>query len=153
MAPMMSFGKKESEEEESHDWSWDKRGKKKPRIENGIQTLFFGLGFLFVSIAIGLFMPGGRYWWFWMLIPSFMFLGSGIAEIMRAKTLQQRLQTPAAKTIDSTRPGEPTTTALPNFESTHHAYQPPPRQTSEVTPMPPASVTEGTTRLLDREGE
>ena len=64
-----------------------KRGKhnRPPNIGDGIQKISFGVGFLLVSMAIGLFAPGGRGWWFWLLIPAFASLGKGISEIVTAK--------------------------------------------------------------------
>src|SRR5262249_22084007 len=109
----------------------DKEGP--PNLGRGISNSFFGLGFVFVSLACYFFAPAGRIWWFWMLIPAFMWLGKGIAEIVGAWSASRQF----------------------------HGYQqqnpavPPRRQTGELPPeprgysIPPPSVTEGTTRQLD----
>src|SRR5262249_46330923 len=49
----------------------------------GITQLFMGLGFLMVSLALGV-SRSGRGWWFWLLVPAFMFLGRGVAMIVSA---------------------------------------------------------------------
>jgi hypothetical protein len=103
-----------------------------PNLGHGITQTFTGLGFLFVALSISLFFPGGKFWWFWMLIPAFAMLGKGVAEIVSARTAWQQSH------------GNQTT-----------ANMPPRRQTGELPPeppgftLPPPSVTEDTTRHLD----
>lgn len=152
MAPAKSSSKKVGEEAIDDGLS-DQGRKQKEGLESGIRALFFGLGFLCVALSIGRFMPSGRYWWFWMLIPTFTFIGSGIAQIMSARAAQQEARLAARPTTLEAIRAAGATTALPIFDRDRSGYQPPrPRQTSEVTLTPPASVTEGTTKLLDREG-
>ncbi|MFY9554767.1 MAG: phage holin family protein [Blastocatellia bacterium] len=100
-----------------------------PTLANGITTLFFGMGFLLVSLALG-FSDSGRGWWYWMLIPAFLFIGKGIAQIVGAKYGPDL--TPGVRH-----------TAMPQVPQTG---QIPPR---EVVIFPPPSVTEQTTRQLD----
>ena len=99
-----------------------------------------GLGFLFVAIALG-FMPMGRAWWFWMLIPAFSMLGGGVAEYMRFKHSQ-----PEQRTLPHA-PAQPAMVAPP---TPSRAAELPRRNTAELVMQPP-SVTEGTTRLLGDE--
>jgi hypothetical protein len=101
-------------------------------LAHGITQAFMGLGFLMVALAIGLSRTGGG-WWYWMLIPAFIFLGKGVASVVTA--LAQNRQKNAAAQLPS---------------------QQQPRATGEVPapprvefPLPPASVTETTTRHLD----
>ena len=55
--------------------------------ESAIVKIFSGLAFITVAIILGLTgVAGGREWWFWMLIPGFGALGSGIAQIVQLKT-------------------------------------------------------------------
>jgi hypothetical protein len=101
-----------------------------PTLANGITQVFMGLGFLLVSACTFRFAPSGRMWWFWMLIPAFIFLGKGIGEI--ATVMQAKGLTPA-----------PSQTTMP-----------PGARTGELPPrsdalFPPPSVTEQTTRQLD----
>jgi hypothetical protein len=104
-----------------------------PDLGHGITKSFMGLGFMFVAFSILLFMPAGRLWWFWMLIPAFGMLGKGVAEIVAARTAWQQ-----------THGNQATPGAMP-----------PKRQTGELPPeppgytLPPPSVTENTTRHLD----
>jgi hypothetical protein len=94
-----------------------------------------GLGFVFVALALSL-SAMGRGWWFWMLIPAFSMMGTGIAQFIRIKEQQKR-------SLSMNNPFQP-------------ALQPPAptdfrrRNTGELAP-PPASVTEGTTRHLAME--
>ncbi len=54
-------------------------------VYKGITNLFRGIGFLLVAAAVFRFAPAGKLWWFWLLIPAFGALGSGVAEMLRAK--------------------------------------------------------------------
>jgi len=56
----------------------------------GIISLFLGLSFLLVAAAVYGFAPAGEIWWFWFLLPAFVGLGVGVADILRF-TQQQRL--------------------------------------------------------------
>ena len=100
-----------------------------PSLANGITKLFVGLGFLLVSLALGLSQVG-RGWWFWMLIPAFASLGKGVAEIVSVKYAPNLTQGMGQ-------------TAVPPAA---RAGELPPRNEALY---PPASVTEQTTRQLD----
>lgn len=100
-------------------------------IANAITKIFMGIGFLFVAGASFLFAPAGRIWWFWMLIPAFAMLGKGVAELV------------SLKYGSSIGPGTAQTT-MPPAQPAREI--PPPNETS----YPPPSVTEQTTRQLDR---
>jgi hypothetical protein len=101
-------------------------------LAHGITKSLMGFGFIIVALAI-LASPGGRGWWWAMLFPAFSLIGKGVAEIVSAKTALKQMQG-----------NQPTT-----------ANMPPRRQTGELPPeppgytLPPASVTEQTTRHLD----
>jgi zinc-ribbon domain len=106
-------------------------------LDSALRSAFMGIGFLFVAIALS-FSGIGRGWWFWMLIPAFSMMGTGIAQYIRLKEQQKQNLAPP--------PIQP-------------AFQPPPRVTSfprrntgELAPQPP-SVTEGTTRHLGAEAQ
>ena len=116
-----------------------KRGKK-PSLEEGIKSLFMGIGFIMVAFAAREYAPGGSVWWFWMFIPAVAMIGGGIGQIVRVKSGQNnnaRLPTMTPPTPQA-------------FASTPRAAELPPRNTSELVPPPP-SVTEGTTRHLGAE--
>ncbi|HKA19109.1 MAG TPA: hypothetical protein VKN18_12540, partial [Blastocatellia bacterium] len=101
-----------------------------PTLANGISKAFVGVGFLLVSFACFFFAPAGRIWWFWMLLPAFAILGKGIAEIVSAK-----YQPSLRQGVNQAVPPAPTTGEL--------------RPRNDVF-IPPASVTEQTTRQLDQ---
>jgi hypothetical protein len=113
-----------------------------PTIQEGISQTFFGVGFLVLAIALALFGGGmgANTWWFWMLIPAFIFIGKGIGQIVQVKQ-QSKTLPPASASLSAARP---------TFSSPQHVSALPPRSTSELVPTPP-SVTEGTTRHLGGE--
>ena len=124
------------------DWHGKRRHRRQPSLAHGIQTLVSGIGFICVSLGVMAFAPAGRIWWFWLLIPAFSMIGSGIAQIVRAKQLEQ--QTPPQLPY-----------APPSFQS---VVQTPPAVSAPTTselrlPQPPAevpqSITEHTTKHLD----
>lgn len=114
----------------------EKKKKDKPTYEKAFENIGVGLAFLIISVLVALYMPAGRIWWFWLLIPSFACFGEGIGMLVRIRR------------------------ELPHTSSTGaHAELPhaaprinelPPRNTSEIM-APPPSVTEGTTRHLGAE--
>jgi hypothetical protein len=92
-----------------------------------------GLGFLFVAIALS-FSGMGRGWWFWMLIPAFSMMGTGVAQYIRVKDQEKK-----ALAKESSRQAM--------FQQTPQVAALPRRNTGELV-APPPSVTEGTTRHL-----
>jgi hypothetical protein len=110
-----------------------------PSIERAVKSLFMGLAFICVAIAIAGWMPGGSTWWFWMLIPAAGMLSDGVSTYIRLSEEKKRL--PASSYI-------PTQTAVP---PPRPASALPPRNTGEI--IPPPSVTEGTTRHLNTPAE
>ena len=113
-----------------------RRRKKAPTIDKAFENLGVGLAFLIISIVVALVVPSGRFWWFWLLIPTFACFGEGIGQLVR---LRRELPPAAANHL----PDE--------LSSTRNAGDlPPPRSTSEIM-APPPSITEGTTRHLGAE--
>ena len=83
---------------QSEDHDFGRRGRrrgKEARMDNAFRSAFMGIAFLLVSIALS-FSPMGRGWWFWMLIPAFSMMGSGVAQYIRAKEQQQRALGPGS---------------------------------------------------------
>ncbi len=107
--------------------------KKEATYEKAFENLGVGLAFMIISIVVALFVPSGRFWWFWMLIPTFACLGEGLGQLIRLR--REQLKPPAS--LGST-------TELPPSNA---AGELSPRSTSEIM-APPPSVTEGTTRHL-----
>lgn len=120
--------------------------------ESAMGKLFMGFAFLAVSIILGLTdAAGGQNWWFWMLIPAFAMIGTGVAQVIQLKE-----GTVEAVSVDTAASGK-------EIESDEHAALPPsttdyvapdsaPYQTGDLVPP---SVVENTTRHLktDSEGE
>lgn len=104
-----------------------------PTLDNAFRNTFMGIAFLLVTVALS-FSDMGRGWWFWMFIPAFSMMGTGIAQYIRFREYQNR--------------------SLPGFVASPtpiHAATPAPlfpaRNTGDRL-APPPSVTEGTTRHL-----
>jgi hypothetical protein len=57
--------------------------------ESAMGQMFMGLAFFVVSVVLAL---TGRAsgWWFWMLIPAFSILGSGVAQYVQLKKSEQK---------------------------------------------------------------
>lgn len=115
-----------------------RKERKAPTYEKAFENIGVGIAFMVISIAVALFMPSGKYWWFWLLIPTFACLGEGIGQFMRL-----RRELPNA-------PASATSAELPPSTSRAIAGDYPVRGTSEIM-SPPPSVTEGTTRHLGAE--
>jgi hypothetical protein len=95
-----------------------------------------GIAFLLVAISLAFSRMGGG-WWFWMLIPAFSMMGTGVAQYIRLKEREKK----------SFRPG---TMEQPSMMPPRRVDAFPTRNTGELVPPPP-SVTEGTTRHLGAE--
>ncbi len=120
--------------------------------ESMLSTLFTGFAFLIISIILGVTgMAGGRFWWFWLLIPAFAMLGTGLAQYIQLKKNEQK-SIPNSEQPDTVK----------SFNQSPNASLPP-IQTEYVAPdsryqtgdLVPPSVAEGTTRHLEinHEGE
>ena len=105
-------------------------------MDGAFRSAFMGLAFLLVSIALS-FSPMGRGWWFWMMIPAFSMMGSGIAQYIR-----MRERKGAVGGANLSQP------AMPISSARVEAFAAP--NTGELM-APPPSVTEGTTRHLGAE--
>ena len=92
-------------------------------LDSAFKNIFMGVAFLIIALVLSRTI--GQYWWFWMLLPAFSLMGTGIAQYIRIREREKR----------SALPG-------PNL-----AQSLPPRTTDQLMPPVP-SVTEGTTRHL-----
>lgn len=108
-----------------------KRGKPLT-LEAAFKNMFMGVAFLVVSIALSRSVVGYT-WWFWMLIPAFSLMGTGVAQFMRVKERDKRAAMMPPRMV-----------AMPPVQTAPTAL---PRRTDELRPSVP-SVTEGTTRHL-----
>ena len=104
--------------------------RKELTLDTAFKNMFIGVAFLIISIALSRTIGAG--WWFWMLIPAFSLMGTGIAQYIRIREREKR-----------------TAFAAPRIQPvlSRHDQAVLPRRTDELMPPVP-SVTEGTTRHL-----
>ena len=103
--------------------------RRQPDLARGIRKAFLGLAFLTIVAALFLTRGSSGFGAIWLLIPAFLFLGKGIAEIVSVLSAANGAnQIPMPQSAPST-----------NQLSSHQEYE----------QMSPPSVTEGTTRHMD----
>lgn len=127
-------------DEESEDKPKHHRPKKQVTYAKAFENLGVGVAFLIISIIVALAVPSGRFWWFWLLIPTFACFGEGLGQLIQLRR-EQPQQLPHAT-------GSSVSQAELSSSGTHGSL--PARGTSEIM-APPPSVTEGTTRHLGAE--
>jgi hypothetical protein len=115
--------------------------------EGAITKIFTGLAFFAVSIALA-FSNTGRGWWFWMLIPAFGSLGTGIAQYIQLRRVEKghTVYSPAAS---QNVIASPSNTALPPPQTEWVA----PESRYKTGDLVPPSVTDNTTRHLEMDSE
>jgi hypothetical protein len=104
-------------------------------LDQSFKNIFMGFAFLLVAIAISRTIGGG--WWFWMLLPAFSMMGTGIAQYIRIKERERKSEMLSGPQVQ----------AMPdrgNIGTPRNISSP---RTGELMPPVP-SVTEGTTRHL-----
>jgi hypothetical protein len=144
LVPQAILGELPQAPDESADYGrrWRRKRGREASIDGALRNVFMGFAFLLVAIALS-FSVMGLGWWFWMLIPAFSMMGTGVAQYIRFKEDRKR-------TLGMGRPIQP------SIQSTFGQGIPPPittpqrRATGELV-APPPSVTEGTTRHLGTE--
>ncbi len=94
-------------------------------LDHAFKNIFMGFAFLIIAIALSRTI--GQGWWFWMLLPAFSMMGTGLAQYIRVREREKRaaLMPPPLG----------------------HMFTEQPRAPGELR-APVASVTEGTTRHL-----
>lgn len=115
--------------------------------ESAIAKIFSGLGFIAVAIALSFTI--GKGWWFWMLIPAFGSLGSGIAQyiqIRNASKYSTRSASPAAGGVGA----QSSNPSLPPAQTEWAAAPDTRYKTGDLVPP---SVTDNTTRHLEMDPE
>lgn len=102
-------------------------------LDAAIRNMFMGVAFLIIAIALSRTIGAG--WWFWMLIPAFSIMGTGVAQFIRVREKQKESEFRSLPQTPPNRIASPTPRDLGG------------RRTGELmAPVP--SVTEGTTRHL-----
>jgi hypothetical protein len=127
---------------------------KRVTLESAMGMIFMGIAFLIVSIVLA-FTGMARSWWFWMLLPAFGMLGSGVAQYIQLKNNP----TGNLHSAPQNSPNEisPVSVSSPNaaLPPTQTAYVSPESSRYKTGDLVPPSVTDGTTRHLEinKEGE
>ena len=57
-------------------------------LEQPFKNAFLGIAFLIISIVLSRTI--GQGWWFWMLIPAFSLMATGVAQFIRLKEHERR---------------------------------------------------------------
>ena len=94
-------------------------------LDHAFKNIFMGFAFLIIAIALSRTI--GQGWWFWMLLPAFSMMGTGLAQFIRVREREKR---------GSLAP-----------PPVGHTFQEQTRPLNELR-APVGSVTEGTTRHL-----
>jgi hypothetical protein len=116
------------------------RRRKEPSFERGLTTIFMGIGFAIVALALML----TRQWWgIFMLIPAFSMLGTGVSMTLAHRN---ELRSAAPPFIPREQPMQ----EQPMLRRPTTGELAPPPSSGQVAPP---SVTENTTRILDHSAE
>ena len=92
--------------------------------ESAIAKIFSGLAFLIVALILGYTgMAGGKSWWFWLLIPAFGSLGSGVAQIVQLKKYEKQSVSFAPQNSQNTINSAPRNNALPSSQTNYIEIQ------------------------------
>ncbi len=145
LVPQALAGRLPEGRDESLPTGRKRRRDKEPRIDKAVTNVFMGVAFLLVAFMVKNYAPAGFMWWFWMLIPAFSLMGGGVAEFMRLRQANA-----AQQSLPETRRAD--------YASSPPAPLPPARDAIGLPPQhvapeayTPASVTEHTTKLLERD--
>lgn len=114
-----------------------------PNLRSAMVRTFVGIAFIMVALSVrNAWQIAGHIWWFWMLIPAAGSLGTGIAEFLRlGSRYDKSRQLPAGNAYI------PPAVSAPPLR----ASELPPRRNHVSDIYTPSSVTENTTKLLDKD--
>lgn len=129
-----------------------KKAKKdrEPTIDGAMRPIFTGIAFIIVAIILTVTnVAGGKFWGFWLLIPGFGTLGSGIAAYLKYRRLQEE------KNFKALDPIPDVTFAPRELPLASNNYIPNSTESYKTGDLVPPSVTDSTTRHLDinKEGQ
>ena len=118
--------------------------------EAAATKIFTGAAFLVVSLILGITgRIGAENWWFWLLIPAFALLSSGIAQVTQLKKLEKLEATFSPSVPTSGKISSPENkNALPPAQDAYLKPQNSIYETEDLAEVP-LSVTENTTRHLE----
>src|SRR5688500_570480 len=112
-------------------------------LESAATKFFMGVAFITISIILGV-SGMGRGWWFWMLIPGFMFIAGGVGQYMQLRSSGQvgaRFASAEQNSISGSMPNAALPPTQTNFVSPESRYR-----TGDLVPP---SVTDTTTKHLE----
>jgi len=112
------------------------RGRRRGKsVDGAVRSLTMGIAFALMAVMTSKFAPGSARWWFWLLVPAFLFFSRGFSELVRCNFGKNRRTETNQPLVNAVRTPELRTA-----------------NTNELmTPVP--SVTEGTTRHLGVEAK
>lgn len=123
------------------DECFEKRTAAVKNLSTGISLLVVSL---LIGVAMALFVPANIPWMLawavlvgWMAMWGSIEVGNGIAGVLDAKSRLRRLASASKSSVDAAPPQQLTPVGQP------------PKVAGASSSIPPASVTEGTTRQLD----
>src|SRR6267142_25822 len=64
-------------------------------LDHAFKNIFMGIAFMLIAIALA-YSRMGLGWWFWMLIPAFSLIGSGVGQYVRLKERQKQSLIPGS---------------------------------------------------------
>jgi hypothetical protein len=112
-----------------------------PSLTHALVKTFVGIAFVLVALSVrDVREIAGQLWWFWLLIPAAGSLGTGVAEFVRL--YQHKPQQPGSLAGSAYVP--------PVISDAPRAVELPPRR-NHADIYKPTSVTENTTKLLDKD--
>ena len=117
-------------------------------LESALGKLFMGIAFLIVTIVLA-FTGRASQWWFWMLIPSFAMIGSGVAQYIQLKNTTTAQQAPLPSQLAQNQFPAAQNSALPPTQTAYVA----PESRYKTGDLVPPSVTDNTTRHLEMNSE
>ena len=65
-----------------------RRHGKEVTLDQSFKNIFMGVAFLLCAIALSRTI--GQGWWFWMLLPAFSMMGTGLAQYIRVREREKR---------------------------------------------------------------
>jgi len=85
-----------------------RRHGKEVTLDHSFKNIFMGVAFLIVAIALSRTI--GQGWWFWMLLPAFSMMGTGVAQYIRLRERERRASLVAPPVTKAFPPQVPSVT-------------------------------------------
>lgn len=111
--------------------------------------LAMGAAFTVVAVILGI-SGAGRNWWFWLFIPAFMMIGSGVAQLVSYQQAKRERAAMGGMPEPQVFVEQPNPSSLPPTQTTYVSPQESRYKTGDLVPP---SVTDNTTRHLESNSE